>query len=36
MVESYVALGTNKTLIIYYEGAFYDITPLGTALTGYF
>ena len=30
----YVALGSNKTLVIYYEGAFYDITPLGTAVTG--
>ena len=30
----YVALGTNKVLIIYYEGAFYDITPLDTAITG--
>jgi hypothetical protein len=24
----YAALGTSKVLIIYYEGAFYDITPL--------
>jgi hypothetical protein len=32
--RQYVALGTNKTLIIYYEGAFYDITPLNTAITG--
>jgi hypothetical protein len=30
----YVALGTNKILVIYYEGAFYDITPLDTAITG--
>ncbi len=30
----YAAIGTNKVLIIYYEGAFYDITPLGTAITG--
>jgi len=30
----YVALGTNKVLVIYYEGAFYDITPLDTAITG--
>ena len=30
----YAALGTNKGLFIYYEGAFYDITPLDTALTG--
>ena len=30
----YAAIGTNKLLVIYYEGAFYDITPLDTALTG--
>ena len=30
----YAALGTNKGLFIYYEGAFYDITPLETAITG--
>jgi hypothetical protein len=30
----YAAIGTNKVLIIYYEGAFHDITPLDTALTG--
>ena len=29
----YAAIGTNKLLIIYYSGAFYDITPLGTTLT---
>ena len=29
----YDAIGTNKVLIVYYEGAFYDITPLDTALT---
>ena len=29
----YVALGTTKLLVIYYEGEFFDITPLGTALT---
>jgi len=29
----YAAIGTNKLLVIYYEGAFFDITPLGTALT---
>ncbi len=32
--NNYVALGTHKTLILYYEGAFYDITPLDTAITG--
>ena len=30
----YVALGTNKVLAIYYEGAFYDITPLAAVITG--
>jgi len=30
----YAAIGTHKALIIYYEGAFYDITPLETAQTG--
>ena len=30
----YAALGTNKVLLIYYESAFYDITPLDTAITG--
>ena len=29
----YAAIGTSKVLLIYYEGAFYDITPLDTALT---
>ncbi len=30
----YSAIGTDKALIIYYENAFYDITPLDTAITG--
>jgi hypothetical protein len=30
----YAVLGTNRTLIVYYGGDFYDITPLGTAVTG--
>jgi hypothetical protein len=30
----YAALGTNKALIIYYEGAFYDITPFDRTITG--
>ena len=30
----YAALGTSKALYIYYEGAFYDVTPLATAITG--
>jgi len=32
--KKYAAIGTSKLLVIYYEGSFYDITPLGTALTG--
>jgi len=32
--RKYVAIGTNKILIIYYEGAFYDITPLKAAQAG--
>jgi hypothetical protein len=32
--RKYAALGTNKALVIYYEGAFYDITPLEGAITG--
>jgi hypothetical protein len=28
--NKYSAMGTDKLLIIYYEGAFYDITPLQT------
>jgi len=30
----YVALGTNKVLVIYFEGAFYDVTPLDSAISG--
>ena len=33
--QKYAALGTSKVLLIYYEDAFYDITPLNTATTGY-
>ena len=29
----YVAIGTDKFLLIYYEGQLYDITPLGTTLS---
>jgi hypothetical protein len=32
--KKYAAIGTSKILVIYYEGSFFDITPLGTALTG--
>ena len=32
--RKYAALGTNKGLFIYFEGDFYDITPLDTAITG--
>jgi len=31
--KKYAAIGTSKLLIIYYEGSFYDITPLDTPLT---
>ena len=31
--RKYAALGTSKALYIYYEDAFYDITPLDTAIT---
>ena len=31
--KKYAAIGTSKLLVIYYEGGFYDITPLGTSLT---
>jgi hypothetical protein len=31
--NKYAAIGTNKLLVIYFSGAFYDITPLGTTLT---
>jgi hypothetical protein len=31
----YAALGSSKVLVVYYEGAFYDITPLDTAITGF-
>ena len=29
--KKYAALGTSKVLIIYYEGQFFDITPLDTS-----
>jgi len=29
----YSAIGTNKVLVIYFEGAFYDITPVDAVLT---
>jgi hypothetical protein len=32
--RKYAAIGTSKALYIYYEDAFYDITPLTTAITG--
>ena len=32
--NTYAAIGTNKVLAVYFGGAYYDITPLGTALTG--
>jgi len=32
--KKYAALGSSKVLIIYYEGAFYDITPIEADQTG--
>ena len=32
--KKYAALGTSKLLIIYYEGGFYDITPINADQTG--
>ena len=32
--EKYVAIGTSQGLFLYYEGAFYDISPLASAITG--
>ena len=30
----YVAIGTDKFLLLYFEGQLYDITPVKAALTG--
>ena len=30
----YVALGTDKFLLVYFEGQLFDITPLKTSITG--
>jgi len=32
--RKYAVLGSSKVLVIYYEGAFYDITPLESDITG--
>ena len=32
--KKYGALGTSKVLVIYYEGGFYDITPIEADVTG--
>jgi hypothetical protein len=32
--EKYVAIGTSQGLFLYYEGAFYDITPLAAQISG--
>ena len=32
--NKYIAIGTDKFLLIYYDGELYDITPLASALTG--
>ena len=34
MENRYVALGTDKFLLIYFEGQLFDITPLKTSITG--
>ena len=31
--NKYLAIATNKVLVLYYGGAYYDVTPLDTALT---
>jgi hypothetical protein len=31
--EKYAAIGTHKGLFLFYGDAFYDITPLNTAIT---
>ena len=33
--EKYVAIGTSQGLFLYYEGEFFDISPLATAITGF-
>ena len=33
--RKYVALGTNRVLVIYYQGALYDVTPLSSSVTGF-
>ena len=32
--EKYVAIGTSQGLFLYYDEAFYDITPLDSQITG--
>ena len=32
--KKYAAIGTSKLLVIYYESEFFDITPLGTLISG--
>ena len=34
MVIDMLAIGTDKFLIIYFEGQFFDITPLKADITG--
>ena len=31
--NKYLAIATNKCIVLYYGGAYYDITPLNTAIT---
>ena len=33
--RKYVALGTNRVLVIYYQGALYDVNPLSSSVTGF-
>ena len=30
----YVAIGTDKFLIVYFEGQFFDVTPLASSISG--
>lgn len=31
--RKYIAVGTHRGLFVYYDGSFYDVSPLATALT---
>ena len=32
--KRYIVIGTNKGLFLYHDGAFYDISPFDSAITG--